>query len=118
MRHLCLVKAGLLLVSLFAFFSCASVQDNMQTTINELKKLGEVNFDEQDNLVEFLTSDKDSAHSWMFDEFRQGRMVKISYNKEKGEYLCKSIDRNSVKVPKTEEIIDLLDENGAFQLDD
>ncbi|NLJ83082.1 MAG: hypothetical protein GX330_08160 [Bacteroidales bacterium] len=97
--------------------SC-SKQVYESSVIQQLKQIKNVDFDKNENMNQFKTKDYDAALNWNQEEINNGRMVSIRLNKETGEYICKSIPKTAVSLPTEEEIIDLLDENGEFILED
>lgn len=94
--------------------SCATNQNSKNATIGELKQLKNFNIEKQKDLLVFETNNRDSAHSWCFNEIQNGRIAQIYFDKNRYTYICKSTDKSTVKLPKTEKLIELLDENGEF----
>lgn len=97
--------------------SCSNQVYN-DSMVQQLKQIKNVDFDKNENMNQFKTKDFDVALNWNQEEMKQGRIVSIRLNKETGEYICKSIPKTTVSLPTEEEIIDLLDENEEFLLED
>ena len=97
--------------------SCAkSVHDNL--TVRQLMNIKNIDFDNDKDLRQFVSKEFDVAQAWNHEEIHNGRIVSIKLNKETGEYICKSIPKGRVSLPAEDKILDLLDENGEFLLED
>ena len=94
--------------------SCATNQNSQNATICELKQLKDFNIEKQKDLVVFETNSQDSANSWCINEIQNGHIAQVYFDKNRHIYICKSADKSATKLPKTEKLIELLDENGEF----
>lgn len=97
--------------------SCSkTVHDNL--TVQQLLDIKDVNFDNVDEMRQYVTSDKDEAWEWTKKEMENGYIVRRYLNKETGEYTCKSIPKGKISLPTEDKLLELLDENGEFLLED
>lgn len=97
--------------------SCSKdIYDNL--VVQQLMDIKNVDFDKVEGVKHFITEDSDTALAWITEEMKNGRIASVKPNKETGEYTCKSILKGKVSLPAEDKILDLLDENGEFLLED
>ncbi len=115
-----LLKKVIVLFSILSFvYSCSrpSIKED-NPTIQQLIKLADIDFDKHQDVQVFITADKDSAEAWCKEETDAGYIVQRSKDKTTGIWTCKSIPKESVHFPEDEKLLNLLDENGEFLLED
>ncbi len=115
-----LLKKVIIFCSVLSFvYSCSrpSIKEE-NPTIQQLIKLADIDFDNHPDVQIFITADKDSAEVWCKEKTDAGCIVQRSKNKTIGTWTCKSIPKESVHFPEDEKLLNLLDENGEFLLED
>jgi hypothetical protein len=112
------VKQVVILFFIIGLMLSCSKQIHDNVTVQQLMEIKDVDFDKVDGLKQYVTLDKDEAWKWMKKELENECIVRSRLNKETGEYTCKSIPKSKVVLPAEDKILDLLDENGEFLLED
>jgi hypothetical protein len=87
-------------------------------TISQLMELSKIDFDKFTDSKQYVSLNFDEAWEWMKKENENGYIVRMNFNKETGEHICKSIPKGKISLPTEEELLPLLDENGEFLLED
>lgn len=100
--------------------SCSKNKNNAydHPTIQQLMSIQKINFDSADGVRHYITKDYDEAKEWRHKEMAEDRIVSGRLNKETGEYIYKSISKEKVTLPTVDKVLNLVDENGEFTLED
>ena len=96
------------------------VYDNptVQQLVEIKNTIKNIDFDNVDGVREFVTSNRDEAEEWADEERANERIVYMSLNRETGEYIRKSIPKGNITFPAEDKLLDLLDKDGVFLLED